>query len=253
MLRVSRMQAVNYRLVVNNLSTRLSAGSYVEAAYVGLQDTAPRDALLGLHARVEACEPSAWQHPGLIQTYSPRAAVYVLPADDFGVFTVGRLPRDPQARQVLEDLAEESCRCDGRPGGARPRFAREGRLRDRPDRGPVDDERPVRAGTRTPVDRSGDGPDGAVPPARARVWSHHSARLRLVGWRVGAGCQEDFDLIAGELLRVDLAGHDAWVLAADESALEVGRARAWGPAAGRVGPAPVRAGPRPALRWPGQE
>src|SRR5215468_731424 len=30
MLRVSRMQAVNYRLVVNNLSTRLSAGSYVE-------------------------------------------------------------------------------------------------------------------------------------------------------------------------------------------------------------------------------
>ena len=76
---------------------------------VGLQDTVPRDALLGLHARVEACEPAAWQHPGLIQTYSPRAAVHVLPADDFGVFTVGRLPRDPEARQVLEDLAEVSC------------------------------------------------------------------------------------------------------------------------------------------------
>jgi hypothetical protein len=145
MLRVSRMQAVNYRLVVNSLSTRLSAGSYVEAAYVGLQDTAPRDALLGLHARVEACEPSAWQHPCLIQTYSPRAAVYVLPAGDFGVFTVGRLPRDPDARQVLEDLAEESC-------AARHGFAREGRLRDRPDRGPVDGERGVCAGTRTPVD-----------------------------------------------------------------------------------------------------
>jgi len=49
---------------------RLPAGSYVEAAYVGLQDTAPRDALLGLHARVEACEPAAWQHSHLVQTYS---------------------------------------------------------------------------------------------------------------------------------------------------------------------------------------
>src|SRR5262249_43833587 len=109
MLRVSRMQAVSYRLVVNNLSTRLPAGSYVEAAYVGLQDTAPRDALLGLHARVEACEPSPREHPGLIQTYSPRQAVYVLPAGDFGVFTVGRLPRDPGALQAHEDLADEMC------------------------------------------------------------------------------------------------------------------------------------------------
>src|SRR5579862_6849132 len=109
MVRVSRMQAVKYRMAVNNLSTRLPAGSYVDAAYVGLQDTGPRDALLGLHARVAACEPVAWQHPGLIQTYRPRGAVYVLPACDFGVFTVGRLPRDPAARQVLEDLAEKSC------------------------------------------------------------------------------------------------------------------------------------------------
>jgi hypothetical protein len=31
--------------------------------------------------------------------------------------------------------------------------------------------------------------------------------------------RKTFDLIAGELLRVDLAGHNAWVLAADESAL----------------------------------
>ena len=107
MLHVSRTQAVNYRLAVNNLSRRLAAGSYVTAAYVGLQDTAPRDALVGMHARVKACEPSAWQDPRLIQTYSPRQAVYVLPADDFGVFTVGRLPRDPEAREALEELAEQ--------------------------------------------------------------------------------------------------------------------------------------------------
>lgn len=53
MLRVSQSQAVTYRLAVNRLSRRLPAGSYVDAAYVGLQDTAPRDALLGLHARVQ--------------------------------------------------------------------------------------------------------------------------------------------------------------------------------------------------------
>jgi hypothetical protein len=50
MLRVSRTQAVTYRLVVNNLSTRLPAGSYVEAAYVGLQDTPPA-------TRFWACTP----------------------------------------------------------------------------------------------------------------------------------------------------------------------------------------------------
>jgi hypothetical protein len=84
MQRLSCTQAVRYRLAVNNLSSRLGAGSYVEAAYAGLQDTASRDALVGMHARVEACEPSAWQDSRLIQTYSPRWAVYVLPADDFG-------------------------------------------------------------------------------------------------------------------------------------------------------------------------
>jgi hypothetical protein len=51
MLRLSPAQAVNYRLAANHLSRRLPARSYVEAAYVGLQDTAPRDALLGMHAR----------------------------------------------------------------------------------------------------------------------------------------------------------------------------------------------------------
>jgi Winged helix DNA-binding domain len=35
--------------------------------------------------------------------------------------------------------------------------------------------------------------------------------------------RKTFDLIAGELLRVDLAGHHAWVLAADESALRSAR------------------------------
>jgi Winged helix DNA-binding domain len=218
-LRVSRVQAVNYRLVVNYLSTRLSPGSYVEAAYVGLQDTAPRDALLGLHARVEACESSAWQHPGLIQTYSPRAAVYVLPADDFGVFTVGRLPRDPEARQRLEDLAEETCTAMGgqevrgtallaKAGCATGRIAVRWtatavyvRERERPS---IDPET-----ARSELCRRHVHAFGPTTPSAFAWWAGVSVR----------DARQTFDLIADELLQVDLSGHDAWVLAADEAAL----------------------------------
>ncbi|TWD84344.1 winged helix DNA-binding protein [Kribbella amoyensis] len=61
-LAVTHGQAVRYRLAVNHLARRLPPGTYAEAAYAGLQDTAPRDALIGLHARVADCEPSAWEH-----------------------------------------------------------------------------------------------------------------------------------------------------------------------------------------------
>ena len=219
MLRVSRMQAVNYRLVVNNLATRLSAGSYVEAAYVGLQDTAPRDALLGLHARVAACEPAAWQHPRLIQTYSPRAAVYVLPAGDFGVFTVGRLPRDPQARQVLEDLAEESCAAmDGQEVRGHALLAQGGCATGRIAVRWTANAVYVRERERPSID-----PDTArMELCRRHVHAFGPTTAAAFAWWAGVSVRDarkTFDLIAGELLRVDLAGHDAWVLAADESAL----------------------------------
>src|SRR3954447_751228 len=112
-MRVTREQAAAHRLRVNHLVERLPRGSFEEAAYVGLQDTAPRDALLGLHARVAACTAGDWEHPSLIQTYSPRSAVYVLPAKDFGVFTLGRLPLDPAAVRRIDVLAEDVCRALG--------------------------------------------------------------------------------------------------------------------------------------------
>lgn len=216
MLRVSRTQAVNYRLVVNNLSRRLAPGSYVQAAYVGLQDTAPRDALLGLHARVEACEPSAWQDSRLIQTYSPREAVYVLPADGFGIFTVGRLPRDPQARQVLEDLAEEACRCmDGQElrGGALLERAAcaTGRIAVRWTTSALY----VREHQRPSID-----PETArIELCRRHVHAFGPTTPAAFAWWAGVSVGEatkTFDLIADELMPVDLAGHAAWVLAADE-------------------------------------
>ena len=218
-LRVSRAQAVSYRLAVNNLSSRLPAGCYVQAAFAGLQDTAPRDALLGLHARVAACEPSAWQHPGLIQTYSPRAAVYLLPAGDLGVFTIGRLPRDPQQRQILEDLAEQTCRAlDGQEarGSTLPLRAAcaTGRIAVRWTTSALY----VREHPRPSID-----PETArLELCRRHLHAFGPSTAAAFGWWAGVTARDartTFDLLADELTPVDLAGQQAWALAADESAL----------------------------------
>ena len=254
MLRVSREQAVNYRLVGQQpVQPPARPARTSRRRTPGCRTRAPRDALMGLHARVEACEPSAWQDPGLIQTYSPRAAVYVLPADDFGVFTVGRLPRDPAGAAGLEDLAEDACRAlNGQElrghGLARVAAAcATGRIairwttsalyvreRERPS---IDPEE-----ARIELCRRHVHAFGPTTPAAFAWWAGVSAR----------DARKTFDLIAPELMPVDLAGHDAWVLAADEPPSEVGRADAWGPATGRVGPAPVRPGPHATLRRPWQ-
>jgi hypothetical protein len=70
---------------------------------VGLQDSVPRSALLSLHARVEDVDSDAWDDPRLIQVWGPRGSVYVIPRDDFAVFTLGRLPRDTDRRRVVEE------------------------------------------------------------------------------------------------------------------------------------------------------
>lgn len=242
MLHVSHTQAVNYRLLVNNISRRLPAGSYAEAAYAGLQDTGPRDALVGMHARVEACEPSAWEDSRLVQTYSPRAAVYLLPAGDFGVFTVGRLPRDPQVRQVLEDLAEEVCRALG---------GQEMRGMALPARGACATGRiAVRWTTSALYVREYERPSIDPEAARIELCRRHvhafgpTTPTAFAWWAgvPGRDAGKSFDLIADELVPVDLAGSQAWVLAADESAV-----RSAEPMSG------VRLLPAPDLRLFGQD
>jgi hypothetical protein len=220
MLRVSRTGAVNYRLAVNHLSRRLPAGSYVEAAYVGLQDTAPRDALLGMHARVAACEPSAWEHPRLIQTYSPRWAVYVLPRADFGVFTVGRLPRGAAERQALEDRAERACRelaSGPRPARALPadrEVCATGRFEVRwTTRSLHVWERP-----RPSID-----PEAArIELCRRHIHAFGPTTPAAFAWWAGVSsldAKQSFAILEPELIRVDYDGHTAWILAADEAAL----------------------------------
>src|SRR5438045_7517209 len=76
------------------------------AAWAGLQDSMPRAALLSLHARVEAVEPSTWEDPSLIQLWGPRYQVYVVPKRDFALFSLARLPEAEKGRLRAQQMAE---------------------------------------------------------------------------------------------------------------------------------------------------
>lgn len=98
---------VRRRLAANVLDARLppTPVSLRRAAWAGLQDSMPRAALLSLHARVEGVAPRAWEDPALVQVWGPHHAAYVVPAEDLGVFTLGRLPDAPRALARATALA----------------------------------------------------------------------------------------------------------------------------------------------------
>jgi hypothetical protein len=79
----------------------------------------PRAALLSIHARVEGAGPSTWEDPSLVQVWGPRYHVYVVPARDLAVFSLGRLPDAGKTRRTAEDLA---ARLQALLGGARMRY-----------------------------------------------------------------------------------------------------------------------------------
>jgi hypothetical protein len=49
---------------------------------------------------VEGTQPSSWEDPSLVQVWGPRFSVYVVPARDRAVFTLGRLPDDDARRRA---------------------------------------------------------------------------------------------------------------------------------------------------------
>ena len=93
------------RLAATHAAARLPRGEFAPAAWGGLQDSAPRAALLALHARVEDVGPAAWEDPSLVQVWF-RWSDYVVPRSDVAVFTVGTLPRDVRQAAALEQLAD---------------------------------------------------------------------------------------------------------------------------------------------------
>jgi hypothetical protein len=225
MLSVTHRQAVAYRLRVNHLTTRLPSGSYEEAARYALQDSCPRSALISLHARVAACEPSAWEDPRLVQTYSPRAAVHVFPAADWSVFTLGRLPIEPTARRAIEEHADKVCReLAGRSLPSRRLPAElSARLRHCTASGRI----AVRWDARSLVVREITRPEVDLEATRAELCRRHvhafgpSTPVAFAWWSglSTPDARRVWHAIEPELGEVELAGQPAWILTADETAL----------------------------------
>jgi hypothetical protein len=103
---VSPEQVLRYRARATHLDRRLPMRSIGEAAWGGLQDSAPRSGVLSLHARVEGATPDSWEHPELVQIWFRGGADYIVPREDVGIFALGRLPRDPVEAAALERLAD---------------------------------------------------------------------------------------------------------------------------------------------------
>ena len=103
---IGRDQVLRNRARVGHLHRKLPLRSIVDAAWGGLQDSAPRSGVLSLHARVEGVTPVSWEHPDLVQIWFRGGADYIVPRADVGIFTLGCLPRDPARAQELERLAD---------------------------------------------------------------------------------------------------------------------------------------------------
>jgi DNA glycosylase AlkZ-like len=106
-LDLTRQQILAFRRHTGALDERLPAGrsSLRRAAWAGLQDSMPRAAAASIHARVEDTEPATWEDPSLVQIWGPRFSVFVIPARDLAVFTLGTLPDDARGRARAQDLA----------------------------------------------------------------------------------------------------------------------------------------------------
>lgn len=109
MLRLGRDQILQHGLAVAPLDRRLPAGSdsLRRAAWVGLQDSMPRAALLSIHARVHGTTSRGLEDPSLVQVWGPRFSVFVVSAGDLALFAVALLPDDRRGRERAENLAAQ--------------------------------------------------------------------------------------------------------------------------------------------------
>jgi hypothetical protein len=228
-LQLTRRQILAHRRKALALDERLlqSPPSLEKAAAAGLQDSMPRAALLSLHARVAGIGPMAWAEPPLIQVWGLRYSAFVIAERDLAVFTIGRLPDEPKARQRAEDIADRleaalggehmDCRDAARIVGLHPNTLRyaapTGRVLIYWD------------GARQPLIRGVPAPATDPFDARLELARRHvhvfgpttaSAFASWAGIRPKPAAAT-FDALAGELVSVRTPIGDAWILASDES------------------------------------
>ena len=227
-LRVDRAAVLAHRARASHLDAKLAPDGLAAAAWGGLQDTAPRAAVVSLHARVSGVRSQSWDDPSLVQIWGPRGADYVVPRADVDVFTIGRLPRDPEQCRRLDALADEVHRVlEGATlevrdvSKALPELGHRKRLTSITGRVHIRwDASRIWA---IPVDR----PTGHPEVARlelARRFLHWFAPVTLAryAWWAGiepADAKRTWSALAEELVDVDVGGEPRCVLARDVDAL----------------------------------
>jgi hypothetical protein len=227
MLELTRAQILSFRRRAGALDARLPFGarSLRCAAWAGLTDSVPRAAVLSIHARVDGTQPTTWEDRSLVQVWGPRYSVYVVPARDRAVFTLGRLPDAPRRRARAEEIAARvQAQLAGRRlkdndvqhalgiGNAIKYAAPTGTLLIRWD------------GARTPTIWTVPRPEVEPHEARAELARRY---LRLLGpgtpqefskWAgiVEGEARGTFEALRGELTPVRTPIGDAWILTRDE-------------------------------------
>jgi len=215
-------QQVAYRLAVNNLAERLPAGSYANGSEVRPAGHRP------LEMHCSACmhafrivNPQPGSIPSSSKPTDPGAAVYVLPRVDFGVFTVGTLPRDPDTRREIERTAEQICQeLAGKE--------RRGALENRNLRGACASGRIAIRWTASPlyvreVPRPAiDGEEARLELCRRHVQAFGPTTPEAFAWWASVSRRDalrSFEKLADELREVDFCGRPAWVAANEEERL----------------------------------
>ena len=238
-LDLTREQVLAFRRRAGALDERLPPGprSLRQAAWAGLQDSMPRAALLSIHARVAGATPDIWADPSLVQLWGPRFSVFVVPARDLAVFSLGLLPEDVKGRQRSEDLAAQ---LHAHLGGRRMGYGAAGqalgmnpnRLRYAAATGTVlirwEGARESDVWTVPPPDVT----PGAARLELARRYLHVYGPATSAGFGTWSGIGPRYGpaavgALGGELLPVRTPIGDAWILASDEAAFRA----APGPAA----------------------
>lgn len=226
MLAIERRAVLAFRARASSLHERLPQGAFEAAAHGGLQDSAPRAGIISLYARIRGVEPASWEDATLCQIWGPRGADYLVPRRDVGVFTLGRMPQDPDAAKTLERIADDIHRvCQGSA-----RLVRE-----------VDEALPdlghsirwaaitgrllIRWDARTiwviPVER----PDIDVRDARVELarrflrWFGPATCDRFAWWAGidGNDARTTWGALERELLEVELEGDRRWILREQEA------------------------------------
>jgi hypothetical protein len=233
-LELSRAQVLGYRRSVGALDAKLpwSATSLRQVAWAGLQDSVPRGAQVAIHARIADAGPGAWEDPSLVQLWGPRFSVFVVAADDHGVFALGTMPDDPKGRERAERTASA---LDAFLHGRRMTYSEAGHAMDIPP-----NSLRYAAATGTVLIRWEGAGQPLIWTVPAPAITAETARAELarrylhvvgpqtiegIAWWGGmkpARGRDAFERIRAEVLPVRTPVGDGWILARDEQAFRDG-------------------------------